>query len=102
MIYFLILRHQGEDGWCPNSPLFTSRRRLGRWLYRGESNALRRHTMPCEARAQFSDPPRTDPTPAQLKCHHHLRVIAVGEDYKHELDQEERELAAMYAKEVAS
>lgn len=39
--YYAQFKHQGEDGWCQNSPLFPSRRKLGRWVYSHSSNKAR-------------------------------------------------------------
>lgn len=40
--YYIALEHQGEDGYCEICPPFSSRRKLGRYIYRGFTNRSKR------------------------------------------------------------
>lgn len=71
--YYVLMQHQGEDGWCEMSLPHSSRRKLGRELYRGESRMAKRQAS---WRGLGRDDYVRGPYPAQ----HRLRVCTLTQE----------------------
>jgi hypothetical protein len=97
-MHFIALQHGGEDGWQEVTLLHTSRRKVGRELYRGHSNRGHRNdTVGGGERAL---------TPAQnkrlwrrsgkLTIVGSLRIAEISDRYASTLLRDEREAEEIY------